>query len=325
MKKMLLLGALMLAAGALFAQGGAEEKYPSKDIQFIVSSGAGGGTDTIVRKITSMVEKDLGTTFFVVNKPGASDSIGPNAIMSSKPDGYTIGNLTYGSAIQGVYNQVVKGYSMDKLRFISMVTEESDAFMVSKNAPFRTFEEFIAYAKAHPGEVTVADQGIGSRVYLVVRGIENKYGVEFKKLSYSSSAPQREAMLNGEVQVACTSLGDFAPLLKSGDCFGMVEFSENGNLAYPDVPSAKALGMGPESYSSSFLCIAAPAGIADAQAAVLEAAFKKNVESKEFVDWTVTIGVTAHYMSGADTAAFIKDLQDRSFPQLDELKKQGLI
>ena len=123
----------------VFANGENEQGYPSKDIQFYVNADAGGGTDSICRKITQLAEKQLGGSFYLVNKPGVADAVGPSLIMAAKPDGYTIGNINYGSAVTAVYQKIVNDYSMDRLRFIALVTEECDAIMVSKRVPYRTF------------------------------------------------------------------------------------------------------------------------------------------------------------------------------------------
>lgn len=315
----------LMIASVVFAQGGSETKaYPSKDIQFYVSSGAGGGTDSICRKICQLAEPALKGSFYLVNKPGVNDSVAPNLVMNASADGYTIGNISYGGVVTAVYQNNITGYSLDKIRPIVLVTEEYDAVMVSKNSPFKTFDEFIKAAKANPGQIKVADQGVGSRVYLLVRKIEKAFGVEFNKISYSGSAPQREAMLNGEVDAAVTSLGDFAPLLKSGDAIGIVEFSNIQNATYTTVPTASSLGLDDSFLSSSFLGIIAPAGITDEQAATLEAVFKAAIESKEFKDWTATVGITAHYLGSKDFQAFMKAKQERDFVALDGLKKEGI-
>ncbi|NCB27464.1 MAG: tripartite tricarboxylate transporter substrate binding protein, partial [Bacteroidia bacterium] len=147
---LVLLALLVVASVALFAQG-APEAYPSKDIEFIVSSGAGGGTDAITRKVSQLAEKDLGAAIYFVNKPGADDAVGPNLLMGAKNDGYTIGNLNYGSIINAPFTGLIKGYELSKVRFFALITQEPDALMVGKNSPYKTFDALIAAAKANPG------------------------------------------------------------------------------------------------------------------------------------------------------------------------------
>ncbi len=176
-------------------------------------------TDAISRKVSMLAEKELGAAIYFVNKPGADDAVGPNSLMGAKPNGYTIGNLNYGFQSSMLrLPGLIKGYDLAKLQIFALITQEPDAIMVGKDSPYKTFDALIAAAKANPGKIRIADQGIGSRVSLLALKIQELYGVQFNMISYKSSAPQREAILNGEVDAAITSLGDFAPILSSGDC-----------------------------------------------------------------------------------------------------------
>jgi tripartite-type tricarboxylate transporter receptor subunit TctC len=329
MKKMhsVIFVALIASIGmALVLAGCAGKKeYPSKDIQFYVNANAGGGTDAICRKIGQIAERELGGSFYMVNKPGVSDSVGPNLLMGSKPDGYTLGNITYGGIVTAVYQQIIPGYDLKKLTPICLVTEERDAIMVGRDTPYQTFDDLIQAARARPGQIPVGDQGIGSRVNLVLRKVEAKYGVEFRKISYTSSAPQIEAMLNKEIEVAITSLGDFASLLQSGEARGLIEFSTVRNKAYPTVPTSTELNLGPEVLSSSFVAVVAPAGTPQDIIQKLEDAFRKAAASQEFIDWTTTVGVTPRVLTGEELGKFISDVQARDFSVLDDLKRQGVL
>ncbi|MGI6029223.1 MAG: Bug family tripartite tricarboxylate transporter substrate binding protein [Candidatus Heteroscillospira sp.] len=325
MKKTLSIVLLLVLALSLFAGCSGSKEYPSKDIQFYVNADAGGGTDSICRKVTQLIEGNTEATFYLVNKPGVADSVGPSLCMDAEADGYTICNVNYGSVVSAVYNKVVDNYSMDRLKPIAMVTKESDSIVISKNAPYKTFDEMIAYAKEHPGEIKVGDQGIGSRVYLILNKIMEQYGVEFNLISYSSSAPQREALLSGEVDVILSSLGDFNSILQSGDGIGICEFSEVRNAAYPDVPTCLELGMDESYLSGSFIFLAAPAETPDEVISYLEGEVKKAVESDDFKEWTASIGVTPSFMPASEIPTFITELQEKDFAALDELKAEGLI
>jgi tripartite-type tricarboxylate transporter receptor subunit TctC len=316
---------VLVATATGFAGPQGETKYPSKDIQFICSGGAGGGADAISRKLAQILEKDIGVGFYVVNKPGADGAVGGNLLMGAKPDGYTIGIMVYGSIVNAVYSRLIEGYDLNKLDFVANVTEECDAVMVGKDTPYKTFDDLINAAKARPGQIPVADQGVGSRVNLLLFRIESKYGVEFKKVSYVSSAAQREAILNKEVEVAVTSLGDFAPLLQSGDVRGLVEFSTARNIAFPDVPTSQELKLGNDMLSSSFLAIAFPKGTAEEHIKFLEAAIQKAVTTKEFIDWCGSVGVSASFMNRDQLNSFIKVVMERDFKELDNLKNRGII
>lgn len=272
-----------------------------------------------------LAEKELGGSIYIVNKPGAAEATGPNAVMNSKADGYTIGNLNYGSVVNAVYQGLIPGYDLSKLNIFALVTKENDALMVGKGSPYKTFDEFIAAAKANPGRLRIGDQGIGSRVYLLALRIEEKYGVKFNMISYKGSAAQREAIVNNEIDAAITSLGDFAPLLKSGEAIGLVEFSTERNPAYPLVPTCIELGIGKEMLSSSFICMAAPKDTPEMVVARLVEAFEKATNSDEFQKWVVSQGVQAPFMKGEELSSFIKTTQETEFKALDSLKAKGIL
>jgi tripartite-type tricarboxylate transporter receptor subunit TctC len=322
-----MLAAVLLVISSVmgFAAGGSDAKYPTKDIQFIVPADAGGGTDGISRKLTGLAEKALGGSFYVVNKSDASAAVGPNQVMNSSADGYAIGAVTYDSVIGSVWKQFIKGYDISKLKFIALATEESDAIMVLSESPYKTFDDLIQAAKQRPGQLKIAINGIGARNHLAMLRIEEKYGVKFNMITYTTSAPQREALLNREVEAVITSLGDFSAILKSGTCKGLIELSSERNKAYPDVPVLKDYGLGDEFLTGSFVALIAPAGITPEIASALESAFKTAITSDEFVNWATSNGITAHFLSGTECETYIKQVQQKDFAILDELKSQGLL
>src|SRR3546814_5791573 len=124
-------------------------------------------------------------------------------------------------------SDLLPGYSMDKLAFVARITSEPDAIIVSKDAPYKTLDDLVKAAKASPGTVKVAIQEIGSRTHLAMLRLQSMTDTQFKLIAYpGGAAPQKEALLSGETQIAITSLGDFATLIESGDARGLVERSE---------------------------------------------------------------------------------------------------
>jgi tripartite-type tricarboxylate transporter receptor subunit TctC len=325
MKKIVLFLSILLMGSAVFANGQTEGTYPKKDIKFISAGNAGGGADGLSRKITSIVTEDKGWNFYIVNKGGSSDANGPSELMKARADGYTIGQLLYGSCVSAVWKKVLPGYDLADLRIFGMVSAEADSFVASKKSGITSFEDLIAKAKANPNTITVADQGAGSRTYMIVRQVQDFYGVEFNNVSYPGSGNMREAILNNELAVGVNSLGDFSSIMDSGDAVGLVEFSAKQNAKYTNVPTSGALGMPDSMQSGSFFALAAPKDTPDEIIDEVSAAFAKAVQSDEFVKYTSQIGVTPMYLNEADTNTYIKNIQDRTFPALDSLKAKGLI
>lgn len=308
---------LMITAGAL-------ADYPERDIRMVVPWGAGGGTDAIVRKLSTLAEGILDTSIYVENIEGGISATGVSEVMKSKPDGYTIGALTYDSVVTVPWQGLLPSYKMDKLKLIARVTSEPDAIVVDANASYESVGDLIADAKAHPGKVKVAIQNTGSRTHLALLQLQDAKDVKFNLIAYpGGAAPQKEAILNNEVDVAATSLGDFASLIQSGDARGLMEFSGARNPTYPDVPTAADEGL--DIRVGSFIVLAAPAGTPDNVVEKIEAAYKQALESDEFQTWVSNVGVTPDWIGTADVTAWANETSKTLFKQMDDLVEKGVI
>ncbi len=163
--------------------------------------------------------------------------------MSARADGYTIGALTYDSIVTVPYQNMLPTYSMDKLKLIARITSEPDAIIVDASSDYQTLQDLVDAAKADPGQIRVAVQNLGGRVHLTLLQLQKLTGAEFKIVSYpGGAAPQKEAILSDEVDVALTSLGDFSNLIDDGTVRGIVEFSTAKNPTY-DVPTSEEAGI----------------------------------------------------------------------------------
>ena len=323
-KKYVLFLSLLLIGSALFAQGENEKPFPTRDIEVIVPAEAGGGTDTINRKLISIIEsKHKDITLYVTNN-GATEANGPYQVMTAKPDGYRIGAMTYGSVVGSVYFKLIPQYNLEKLNMFCMVTQEFDALMVKADSPFKTFDDVIAAAKANPGKIRIGGANAGSRTSLLISQMESALGVDFNEVQYVGSATQREALLNGEVDAVITSLGDLASVIVSGQVRGLVEFSMAQNEAYPTVPTSSSLGY-PELQCASFIIMCAPAGTPADVVSKLESFYKEAQSSKEFQDWIVSVGVSPVWKNAEETKQYVKEVQENAFKLLDTAVANGTL
>lgn len=321
MLKTVLIGALGAAAIAGTAQA---QDYPSRDIRMVVPWGAGGGTDAIVRKISTIAEEQLPVAIYVENIEGGLSGTGVMQVMSARPDGYTLAALTYDSVITVPWQGLVPGYEMDKLALIARITSEPDALMVSGNSDYQSLEDLLAAAKENPGAIKVGIQGLGSRVHLAMLQLQDATDTEFQLISYPGGAgPQKEAILSGEVEAVITSLGDFAPLIEAGDVRPVVEFSDSPNPAFPDVPIAPDAGV--DLQIGSFIVLAAPAGTPDDVIARLEEIFQAAHQSKEFQDWLAEVGVTSSWLGTEEVTEWATSTQEEYFALMQDLVDQGII
>lgn len=312
-------GIIIAAALCVFAASAAAADFPSRDIRLIVPWPAGGGADGISRKISQIAEKSLGQSIYVENIGGAVTATGLMQLTKARPDGYTIGVLTYDSIITLPRGKMVPGYSLDKMTPIARITKEADAIVVSKQSGFKDFKGLIAAAKAKPNSVRIGVAPKGSGPFLAVRRLEKMAGVTFNVISYAgSSSAEAEALLSGELDAAISSLGDFSGIITSGDAMGIVELSSEQNPSFPTVPPISTLGY--ELETGSFILLAAPKNTPKEVIAKLEAAYKKGYDSKEFQSWLATVGVTPSWLGSDGVQKWIDQLQSTTFKVMDELK-----
>ncbi|MAU19718.1 MAG: tripartite tricarboxylate transporter substrate-binding protein [Martelella sp.] len=320
--KLSFIGAIAAITTAL-APVAALAEYPERDVRMVVPWGAGGGTDGIVRKVTTLAEEPLGGTIYVENIEGGNSATGVGQVMSARPDGYTIGALTYDSIVTVPWQGMLPSYQMDKLDLIARITSEADAIIVDADSDYQTLDDLIEAAKADPGNVRVGVQNLGGRVHLTLLQLQQLTGAEFRIVSYpGGAAPQKEALLSDEVDVVLTSLGDFANLIEDGTARGIVEFSDAKNPTY-DVPTAEEAGI--DLLNGSFIVLVAPAGTPEDVVASLEAAYHKAYDSPEFQDWLATIGVTPNWLAGDELDAWAEDTAQGLFTQMDGLVEAGVL
>lgn len=316
--------ALVASVLALSTATTALAEYPDRPIQAIVPWGAGGGADGIVRKIMSIAERELPVSIFVENLDGGVTSVGINRLMNSPADGYTVGALTYDSVVTVPWEGMLPGYSLDKLDMIALVTTEPNAIVVGGKTDYASYDDLITAAKEAEGEINVGIMGLGSMTHLTLLQLQEATGTRFRIVAYPDGSPgQKEGILSGEVDAAVTSLGDFAPLLMSGDARGLVEFSASENPGFPDVPTSEEVGLNVQ--TGSFLLFAVPAGTPDEAKQVLEKAIETAWKSDEFQDWARKVGVTATWMGSDAVTGFAMDFQADIFKTLKELTDQGIL
>ncbi|SDO23140.1 Bug family tripartite tricarboxylate transporter substrate binding protein [Vreelandella arcis] len=298
--------------------------YPERDIRVIVPWGAGGGTDGIVRKLTTIAEDSLDVSMYAENIEGGVSATGIGQLMSSRADGYTIGALTYDSLVTVPWQGMLPSYDVDKLKLIARVTSEPDAIVVDADSDYQSIHDLIEAAKADPGEVRIAIQNLGGRIHLAILQFQELTDTEFRIISYpGGAAPQKEAILSDEVDVALTSLGDFSNLLDDGTVRGLVEFSDTQNPTYPDVPTTADEGI--DLQIGSFIVFAAPADTPEEAIATLENAYKTAYDSDEFQEWVANVGVTPNWLGTDEVTPWAEQTAESLFSEMDALVEAGVM
>lgn len=313
-----------LAVTAAFAQAGQAEDYPTKDIMHIMPWSAGGGTDTVMRTFMNYAEEPLGVGINTQNITGAQSGVGTLRLMKSRPDGYTIGSLTWDSVITVPYYELVPGYDTEQLAYLGSVTVHPTAIVVRDDAPWATLEEFVAAAKEAPGTLKISNVGTGGVWHLPALDFAKQAEIDVQHVPYpKGSGPQREALLSGETDAASTSISAAYAAIEAGQARVLAVMADERDPHFPDVPTFKEAGY--DVVWGGFRLIATQADVDAEKKAALEKAFATVFDNPEFQAKAEETGMGAVWMGSEQVANFIKNSQDKAFALMDQLVEEGVL
>jgi len=191
-------GAAALAAKSRVARS---QGYPTRPVHWIVSFTAGGPNDTVARIIGQYLAERLGQQFVIENKVGAGGNIGMAAVLSSPPDGYTIGFVAPNNAINAtLYDKLPFDFVRDSAPVAGTMLL-TNVMVVHPDVPAKTVAEFIAYAKANPGKINMASGGSGTSVHLSGELFKAMTGITMQHVPYRGTAAAMQDLLSNRVQV----------------------------------------------------------------------------------------------------------------------------
>ena len=302
--------------------GGMAAEYPMKPITFICPWPPGGGTDVCMRVLSDSVSKELKQPVIVENKPGGSGTVGVAAMAATaKPDGYTIGQI---SIPIFRYPHMYK-VSFDPLKdftYIIQITGWTLGVVVKTDAPWKTFNDFIAYAKANPGKVTYGSPGAGSTLHLVMEKFAQKEGIKWVHVPCKGGAESAMAVLGGHVTVTADASSSWTPSVDAGLLRVLVTTGSERTKKWPNTPTLKELGYGV--VSNSPWGIAGPAGMDRKIVKVLHDSFKRAMENPAFQSLYAKFDIEPFYLNSEDYSKYARQLyeEEREMVELVGLKKK---
>jgi tripartite-type tricarboxylate transporter receptor subunit TctC len=300
------------------ANNAAKSKYPEKTIDMTILFGAGAAADIVGRKLAEIAGKDLGQTIVANNRLGGGGAVGYQYVLGAPADGYNI--VWNSTSINVAYHQgnMPKDKAWDAFQGVAKITEESSVLAVKADSKWKTFEDFIAYAKAHPGEVTVANSGVGSFNQLIAGAIESVCGVKFKDVPMDAKQ-STIALLGGKVDAVVNMAFDMIQQEQAGQTKTLVVVANKRLDMLKDVPTMKEKGY--DLTLTMYRGIAVKKGTPDDVVKRLESAFMKAGQSDEFKAFADKYGVQIDIKNGAD---FDKEMGDNDKQVADIMEKIGI-
>jgi len=267
---------VLTACGSLaHAQG-----FPSKPITMIVPWPAGGSSDLHMRAFAEIASKHLGQPIIIDNKPGAGGTLGPTLMgQTAKPDGYTLSQFPMGM-LRYPHMQKLAVDPIKDFTYIINITGYTFGVVVRSDSPWKSWREFLAYAKANPGKVSYGSTGTGTSPHLLMEMVGAKEGIEFLHVPFKGNADSTQALMGGHIMAQSDATG-WGPHVDSGRFRLLVTFGDQRTKRWPTVPTSKELGQGIVSYSP--YGIVGPKGMDPAVVKILHDAFKKALYDPEHI------------------------------------------
>jgi len=231
-----LLAALSILPGMQGLAHGAG--FPDKPITLVVPYAPGATTDTIARRVGALMGKALGTTIVIENKPGANGVIGATTVARAAPNGYTMLLSTDSSSVLNplLYNNL--SYNPDKdLAPVALLSDLPLVLVVNSSLPVRDLKEFVAYAKAHPGEINFGSTGNGGTFHLAGELFSQQAGIRMTHVPYKGGAPAVAAMVGNEIQALFGVVGSNLPQIRAGKLRPIALAARERMPTLPDVPT----------------------------------------------------------------------------------------
>jgi tripartite-type tricarboxylate transporter receptor subunit TctC len=305
----LLLGvALVVAATGALAQS----DYPSKPIRVLVPY-APGGTDQQIRALAPTLQKLLGQPLVVENREGGGATIGTNAVKMAAADGYTL--LYTGTGAFTVATHMRKGvpYTLDDFVPIGNVTGTSFIVAARPDAPFKTYAELIAFAKANPGKVNFGSAGLGTTTHMTGEALQSAAGVQFTHVPFQGIGPAVRALIGSQIDIAIGLPSAIIPQVNGGKAIALASTGTARSEFAPNAPTLREGGH--DVVEITKFGLFAARGTPEPVIAKLTAALAESVRAPEFVELAKRTFNTIYYLGPADYRPAL-DAESRYFRKL---------
>ena len=294
---------------ALPPQSAAE--YPARPIRLVVPYPPGGQTDAYARLIAQGLNAAWGQPVVVENRAGANGLIATNLVKQASPDGYTLVFTANSAHTIGPLVRDPRPFeAVDDFTPVAIAVKYPMYLLIEQRIPARSVAEFVAYAKSPQGQINYSSAGIGSGGHIACELFSGATGINARHVPYKGSAPAQLALVSGEVQMFCDSVGNSQALVKEGKMRGLAITAPTRLPAAPEIPTMAEAGL-PGVDVSIWLGMLGPKGMPAAIATKLNAEVVRIMQTPEIRQRAFREGTETASATPEQFAAFMRAEQER--------------
>ena len=309
--------ALASVAGLACAQA-----YPSKPIRMVVGYPPGGGIDFAARTVQVPMQEALKAMIVVDYKPGASGMIAATELTRQAPDGYTLLLANTGPFAIAPYLQSKPPYDpVKQFTYIGQISQGSYIAVTRPDHPAKNLKDFVAWAKAQPGQVNFASGGNGTSTHLNGELMNQVTGLDMTHVPYKGSAPAVQDLLGGQTQILIDAGTVLLPQIKGGKLKALAVTGPKRDPQLPDVPTVAELGLGGME-AVGFQGLVGPAGMPKDVVDRLSSELAKALSQPDIKAKFATAGAEVHSLGPTEFAAFVKKDNEKWAKLIKERKLQ---
>jgi tripartite-type tricarboxylate transporter receptor subunit TctC len=306
-----LFGAAILPSVAPLALA---QSYPSRPVNVIVPFPPGGNTDIMARALQNEMSKALSQTIVIINKPGAAGTLGLIELSRAAPDSYTLA-LTPNNPLTAQPHVQKLPYAMESFRYVCLTYFAPYVLIAGPQAPFKSFDEFVAFAKAKPEILIYGHAGLASQPHLGMLAVLKAIGADGLGVPFTGAGPMAQALLSGTVM----AITETPAVAAASNLPVLAALSDARIPALADVPTMTELGYPAASFTAGGLIT--PAGTSPAALGTLESACAQATARDEYKAIATRLNVEGRYLPGE---AFRKLFAADSIENADAVQRAGL-
>jgi tripartite-type tricarboxylate transporter receptor subunit TctC len=283
-----------LAAMVIAADVRAQEPFPTRPVQVIVPATAGGPVDTAVRMIAPALEAALGQSVVLLNRPGASGTVGMHDVATADPNGYTIGQGVNSIFTITRISGTTVPFTLDDFSMLGNYATDVSVLAVSADAPWRTLDDIIDYVHSNPGNLNYASAGVGTVSSLSMQALAHHFKLTMVAVPFQGGAQLTTAILGRQVDIGMVPYTTGAAMFEAGKLRALVTTAPKRPPKLPDVPTLAEKGITANGLNL-IMGLYAPRGLPNGIRGTLVDAVAKAAKDPSFIAKIEAIGLFGQY------------------------------